>query len=316
MFNTDFAKKREVAIFGMKFRIMSKYLSIALVTIFIVLSSQDIVAQKKRRSDFYGHSNLNLLRTKVSRNALILTFGATNMFSFDERRAVVLENSPNQEYFFNSGGDWGAMAEIGMLHFTKRERWGFLKIDHFDWGLGVKNFRGWETTRLVTRENPNVEATGEDLNGTFSLGYLSGRVTFHNLIKLSPRIQLDNGFGANFDYRAFGDRRFDNSKYEPFALETTQNFQKDFIAQLHYEIGFRIRAINMVHITPMLHIPLISAYQWSGGRATIAWFSSDFQPWLLKFKIMFPKVEKQGKCPSVYSNPEDERRNKEYMEGK
>jgi hypothetical protein len=289
--------------------------SILLLLLFF-LSTNLSYSQKKRRGDFYGRSNIDVLRANLKDNGFILSFGATNMFSFDERRAKYLEGSTNQEYFFNSDGDWALMFELGMLHFTKRKSWGFLKIDHYDWTVGIKNFRGWEETRLVTRDDPNADAQGETGRGEFSLGYLSGRATLHNLIKLRPRIHLDQGLGANFDYRVFGNSPGDNSGYEPIVLPTTQTFQRDFLAQLHYEIGFRFRTRKLIFITPMLHVPLISAYEWSGGRSTINWFSSRYQPWLIKVKFMFPRLEKKAKCPAVYSNPDDERRNKEYLQGK
>lgn len=295
---------------------MSRYFKIFLLLVFVFLTVHETQAQGKKRSNFYGKSNIDLFRTKFSRHALIFSLGATNMFSFNDRRAVVLDENPNREYFFTSGGQWGGLGEIGMLHFTKRNSWRVISIDHYDWGVGVKTFRGWEETRLVIRDDLNSGATGESGRGEFSLGYITGRVAFHNLIKLSPRIQLDQALGANFDYRLFGNSRGDNSAYVPIVLPSTQNFQRDFLAQIHYEIGFRIRAIQMLHISPSFQIPLISAIQWSGGRSSIQWFSTRYQPWLVKVKLMIPFKEKAGKCPSTYSNPDDERRNKEYLEGK
>ena len=299
-----------------KMNSMSRYFKICLMLTFVFLAINESQAQRKKRSDFYGKSNIDMFRTKYKRHAVIFSVGATNMFSRNDRRAVVLPDNPNREYFFTSGGKWGAMGEIGMLHFTKRTSWRFIKIDHYDWAIGVKTFGGWEETRLVIRDDPNSGATGISGRGEFSLGYVTGRLAFHNLIKLSPRIQLDQALGANFDYRLFGNTPGDVSGYVPIVLPSTQTYQRDFLAQLHYEIGFRIRVINMLHITPSFQIPVISAFQWSGGRSSIQWFSTRFQPWLLKFKFMIPLKEKEGKCPATYSNPDDERRNKEYLEGK
>lgn len=295
---------------------MKMLLRLVVLLCLLTISMEPVLSQKKRRSDFYGKSNIDLFRTKYSNNALIFSVGATNMFSRNERRATVLDEDPNREYFFTSGGRWGAMGEIGMLHFTKRNSWRFIKIDHYDWAIGIKNFRGWEETRLVIRDVDNTDAVGITGRGEFSLGYVTGRLAFHNVIKLSPRFSLDQALGANFDYRIFGNVPGDNSNYVPIVLPSTQTFQRDFLAQIHYEIGFRIRAFKMVHITPSFQIPVISAYQWSGGRSSIQWFSTRYQPWLVKFKFMIPFKEKAGKCPATYSNPDDERRNKEYLEGK
>jgi len=298
-------------------RKMNKSLLLIFILVLSTFFSLDANAQKRKRGYFYGPSNINLLRTKISRHAIIFSLGATNMFSFDQRRARVIDGVANQEYFLESGGSFGAMVELGMLHFTKRTQWGFLKIDHFDWSLGFKNYRGWENTLLVVRDPNTQSAEGFNGSGNFDLGYVTARFTFHNVIKIVDRVKLDQGLGVNLDYKASGSNRFDISNYQPIVLPSTlQSFQKDFIAQIHYELGFRIRAVEHLHITPTFQIPLISAYQWSGGRSSIAWFSSRYQPWLVKVKIMLPRLEKQGKCPPVYSNPEDENRNKEYMDGK
>lgn len=288
-----------------------------LILLFLIsFSTNTLFSQKKRRSDFYGQSNINLLRTNVSRHAIIFSLGATNLFSFDERRAKILDENPNQEYFFTSGGKFGSMAEIGMLHFTKRNNWKFIKIDHYDWAIGIKDFQGWEETRLVTRDDPNLSATGETARGEFSLTYLTARTSFHHLTKLTSRIQLDQSIGINVDYKISGSTPGDNSGYEPFVLASTQSFQKNFLGQIHYELGFRIRAVELLHITPSIQLPILNLIQWSGGRSNINWFSSKYHPYLLRFKIMIPRMKKQGKCPATYSNPDDERRNKEYMEGK
>ena len=295
---------------------MNRLAKLTLLIAFIFLSVNKTFAQRKKRSDFYGQSNINLLRTNISRNAVIFSLGTTNMFSFDDRRGKVLAERPNEDYFIRSGGKFGSIVELGMLHFTKRTSWRFIKIDHFDWAVGIKNFQGWEETRLVIRDDPNSAATGQTGRGEFSLGYLTGRLGFHHLIKLASRVQLDQSLGVNMDYRLFGNTPGDNSEYLPIVLPSTQNFQRNFIGQIHYEIGFRIRAIELLHITPSIQMPILSAVQWSGGRSSIAWFSSRYQPLVIKFKVMLPRVEKQGKCPATYSNPDDERRNKEYLEGK
>jgi hypothetical protein len=295
---------------------MTKITKIAFCTLCVFLSASLVWSQKKTREDFYGYSNIDLLRSKVKRHSLLLTVGATNMLTKDDRRVQLLEGTTNQEYFFRSNGKWAGMFELGMMHFTKKNSIKFFKIDYYDWSIGFKNFKGWEETTLILRNNQNATATSEFGKGEFSLGYLTGRFTVHHAVKLTRKITFDHGLGANLDYRILGNARGDNSGYQPIVLPTTQDFQRNFLAQIHYELGFRLKAINLVHITPMIHVPVISAFQWAGGRGTINWFSSKYQPWLLKFKIMIPQVEKQGKCPSAYGNPDDERRNKEFLEGK
>lgn len=311
-------KLLEVTNFDHKFNAMHRHIpTLFLVTIFF-LNLPNSLAQKKKRSDFYGQSNIDLLRTKVKNHAVIFSLGATNMLTFDKRRVTALNDGTNREYFFQSGGKFGSMVEIGMLHFTKRSSWKFIKIDHYDWAVGVKDFKGWEETYLITRNDQNLEASRISGQGNFSLTYLTGRASFHNVIKLSSKFHLDQALGVNLDYRIGGSTPGDLSTYTPIeaVLPQTQKFQTDFMAQIHYEIGVRFRLVDLLYLTPSLQVPLISAYPWSNGRSTINWFSTKYQPFLIKLKLMIPLVEKQGKCPATYSNPDDERRNKEYLEGR
>lgn len=284
------------------------------ISILFLLTSHGLFGQRKKRSDFYGKSNIEMFRTKYGRHGIIAAVGVTSVFSNDQSRAQVYDLDPSQEYFFRSGGNVGFMAEVGMLHFTKTRKRKFLIIDHYDWAIGVKSFRGWEETRLVERFVDG--AIGTTGRGEFSLGYLTARFGVHNMVKLGKRIGLDHGPGINVDYHVFGSARGDNSNYQPVVLPSTQTFQKDFLAQLHYEVGFRIRAYRMIHVTPMIQIPVLSAYQWAGGRSSIQWFSSRYQPIIFKVKVYFPLKSKKGGCPAVFGSPEDEKRNQEYLEGK
>jgi hypothetical protein len=294
---------------------MSKNRSVFIaILLLFLLTSTELYAQRKKRSDFYGKSNIEMFRKKYGRHGIIAAVGVTSMFSNDDRRATVYDLDPTQEYFFRSNGKIGFMAEVGMLHFTKTRKRKFLIIDHYDWAIGVKTFRGWEETRLVERFVDG--AVGTTGRGEFSLGYLTGRFGVHNMVKLSKRVSLDHGPGVNVDYRMFGSTPGDNSNYQPIVLPTTQTFQQDFLAQVHYEVGIRIRAYRMIHITPMVQMPVLSAYQWSGGRSSIQWFSSRYQPIIFKLKFYFPIPSKKGGCPAVHGSPDDERRNQEYMEGK
>jgi hypothetical protein len=281
----------------------------------LLLSWEGVHAQKRRRSDFYGKTNIETLRTKYSRHGVIFALGATTLLTRDDLRAQVYELDTTQEFFFRSGANVRFMAEIGMLHFTKNRKRSFLIIDHYDWAIGIKTFAGWEETRIYNRDDSPANATVG--RGELSLGYITGRFGVHNMIRLNKRMAIDHGPGINLDYRIFGNSPGDNSDYQPIVLPTTQNFQRDFMAQIHYELGLRIRVYNMWHITPMVHMPVFGAYQFDGGRASIAWFSSRYQPLIFKVKFYHP-LKSRGKstCPAVYGSPEDEKRNREYMEGK
>lgn len=286
-----------------------------LILCFLLLSTADVWAQKRRRSDFYGKSNIEMLRTKYSRHGIIFSLGATTLLTRDELRARIYDLDPTKEYLFNSGSDWGFMGEIGMLHFTKKRKRSFLIIDHYDWAIGIKTFRGWEETRIYNRdENPATAIVGR---GELSLGYISGRFGVHNMIKLNKRMAIDHGPGINLDYQILGAAPGDNSAYQTIVLPTTQRFDGRFIAQIHYELGLRIRVYKMWHITPMVHMPVFGIQNWDGGRASINWFSSRYQPLIFKVKFYHP-LKSRGKstCPAVYGSPEDEKRNQEYMEGK
>jgi hypothetical protein len=294
---------------------MNAKLLLLISFVFCTFSMNSAFSQKRRRSDFYGKSNIDMMRTKYSRHGIIFSLGATTLLTKDELRAQILDVDPTKQYFFRSGGNFRFMAEIGMLHFTKTRKRNFLIIDHYDWAIGIKTFRGWEETRLY--ETGGLESDGTTGRGELSLGYISGRFGVHNMIKLNKRMAIDHGPGINLDYRIFGNAPGDNGGYQLDVLPSTQRFETNFMAQVHYELGIRIRVYNMWHITPMVQMPVFGIQNWDGGRPSINWFSTRYQPLIFKLKIYHP-LKSRGKstCPAVYGSPEDERRNQEYMEGK
>jgi hypothetical protein len=219
-------------------------------------------------------------------------------------------------YITDPGGRFGAYAEVGLVHFTKKPR---KIINYLDWGVGFKYLGGKEKTTVnYTDIAGNTVSTDED-GDAFYNGYLYGRVSVHKMVsfKSSKRFFLDFSLGANVDYRLITDDQesnYHNNYASQFPEETV--YHGPLVAQLHAGMGFGFKLRSGTAIIPGFRVPVFGINEWQNGNPSLQWFSSRYLPVLFHVKIqnLFKKRTK-GNCPAVDGNEDDEKRNKEFMQG-
>lgn len=290
---------------------------LAVVVVLAGLCTFPVYGQKKKkRSQYFTKQSYQYPLFKwtgeYSRHGFQFNFGPTYLLTNGETPERDLSTSPdtNATYTHNPSGRLGGFIEVGMVHIAKKRR---KVIHYFDWGIGYKHFAGTEQTRLmIHRFGETNEVKG---NGVFDMGYLYGRFNVHNVWQINRDVFLDNALGFNVDYRLTGSVPGDNSRYDGAVLPQTQRFQQDFVAQLNYELGVGFKIRDGFFIIPSVHTPILGIYEWTGGNPSLMWYSSRYQPLLLKVKFVWLFKKKNNACPPVYGNPDDEKRNQQYMNG-
>ena len=274
--------------------------------------AQQLYKQKKRRSDFLGGpEDYRNLRNY----GLQITFGPNYTFSRlkNETVSVTPSSGSRYEYVQDPAGRLGGFLDIGMVHYRMKKPKFLLKknlIHYLDWGVGFDYIGGREKT-TVNYLDPfgNVASTSEG-KGKFYNGYVYGRITFHWLLNITDRLHLDYGLGFNGDYALVGK----NKDYDGISIPTTQHFQKDFILQVHAQLGLNIRLKRGDYLVPGIWAPALGAYEWNKGKPTIQWYSSNYWPVHFQIKWLHSFVKKSNGCNT--GTEEDRKRNEEYMQNR
>lgn len=296
---------------------MQKWILALIVLSFSAGLQAQTYQNKKKRSQYFTKQSYQYPLFKwageYKRHGIQVSFGPTYLLTTGQspERELYRNTDSMITYSHNPSGRLAGFVEVGMVHITKRRRKAF---HYFDWGIGYKHFTGVEQTRITEERLGLVNVyTGE---GRFGLGYLTGRFNIHHVIQLGRNAFIDNAIGVNLDYRLAGNVPGDNSRYTGVHLPPTQRFQQDFVAQLNYEFGIGVRVRPGFYVVPALHTPILGIYEWTGGNPSLMWYSSRYQPLLFKVKLVWLFKQDPERCAPVYGSPEDEQRNKQYMEGK
>jgi hypothetical protein len=281
-----------------------------LLIVFSLLCFGSVIAQKKSRKDFFGgpkdYRNL-------SNKGLTFSFGTT--YTFSDTSSLKVDD--RHEYKFRPKGKLGLFAEIGTVAFNLKKpkfKWGNL-IKYTDWGIGFNLYGGSENTTLF---NPTDKSISKFSYGSFYLGNVTGRLTFHHTFYIpKTTIMIDNGLGINLDYRVLKNSSFDKTDQELAALKiNTQAFSGNFFTQLHYNLGIGLKLKRGSYLIPTMQLPILGMYAWNKGSARTNWFSSDYLPVIFKLKFIFLfEKRSQGGCEN-FGSEEDRKRNEEYMQNK
>lgn len=290
--------------------IMKQLLTGLFLSLFIIGTADAQSYKKKRRSDFFGGAE----DYRDLRNyGLQISFGPNYTFS-RMTNPVIESDSPTDRYNYvqDPSGNPGGFVDIGMVHYRMKKP-KFLKrniIHYLDWGVGFDYIGGKEKT-TVNYLDPtgNVVSTDEG-KGSFYNGYVYGRLTVHRLLKLGEKTHLDYGLGINGNYAVMGQ----NQNYSGFSLPATQTFQDPLLAQVHAQLGINIKLRRGDYLVPGIWAPIIGAYQPNAGKPTIQWYSSNYWPVHFQFKWMHNFGKKSNGCNT--GSPEDQKRNKEYMQNR
>jgi hypothetical protein len=293
---------------------MRLFVVILLLSVLNVETSQAQYKPKNSKKQFYGNQRISKplyrwVTGDYSRHGIQFSFGPT--YTLTNPRAIEDEIQLSQDtllrYSREAKGRVGFFAEIGMVHITKRPR---KFIHYYDWGIGYKHIGGRELFSSGVYDDRDTLVGSVEGEGKFYNGYLFGRFSVHNVFQINPYLFLDNALGVNADYALVGK----NQAYEGYNVPSTQKFQGDIVAQLHYDlgIGFKPRVDKGFFIIPGVQLPVLGAYEWSGGTPAIHWFSSKYFPALFKVKFVWLFKKNPNRCPPVETNEQDRERAKEF----
>lgn len=270
---------------------------------------------KNSRKQFYGNQRLHKPLYKwvtgnYRRIGLQIQFGPTYTFTRinPKENEYQITNDTLLRTSEEAKGRIGFFAEIGMVHITKKPR---KFIHYYDWGIGYKHLGGRELFNSSVYDDRDTLIGQVNGEGKFYNGYLYGRFSVHNVFQMTPHTFLDNSIGINVDYALVGK----NMAYEGFPNPAPKRFQGDLIGQLHYDFGFgfKPKVDKGFFIIPGFRLPVLGAYEWSGGTPAIHWFSSKYYPAMFKVKFVWLFKKDPNRCPPVETNEDDRKRAKEYQ---
>jgi len=272
----------------------------------------------KKKSDAFGTTDYRDLRNYGPQ----ISFGPTYLLTSKRNETIAFgEPTRPSEYTIDPKGSLGGYFDFGMAHFpTKTPRillFGKRIISYYDYGIGLKIFRGQEMTNIKNYDGSGNLLSETDGKGKFTNGYVSARFSFHKNFHIGSKYFIDNGLGMNMDYRIInGDQEY--QKYQNFqgpTVKTNQQFHSNFVAQLHYSLGLGIRLKRGSYLIPGLQIPILGIYDFNKGNPGLRWYSSNYVPLLFTVKFIKILEKKKGNGCSNVGSEEDKKRNKEYMQG-
>ncbi len=251
----------------------------------------------------------------VTNDGIQFAVGATYLMPSKPINGIITDNTGARgDYEIKPEGKIGFVAEFGMVHFPK---WKGIPIkplkksrimDYVDWGFGYRQYSGTETTRLDYKNDLGQIMLTQTGSGEFKNGYVFGQFAAHTLLYVGKKkidkarkYFIDQSLGFNFDYNLFqGTKVYDNN-FTQYQAEL--KFQKPFMAQVHYSLGFGIRLNRAWMMIPGVQLPVVGIYQWNGFNARMNWFSSQY--WPVQVQLKFMKLfERTPKC-GAYGDPKD-----------
>ena len=274
------------------------------------LMAQGNYKKKKRRSDYFGGAPSSRDLSEMRNFGLQITVGPN--YTFTRLKNPLQESSADAatryNYTLDPSGRFGGFIGIGMVHYRMKKP-SFLKkniIHYIDWGLGFDLIGGKQKTTINYLDAGGTTVGTADGDAAFYNGYAYGRLTAHRLLKLSSKVHLDYGLGFNLNYAVMKD-----SDQDPVYIADNERFQKDFLAQIHAQLGVNIRISRGDYLVPGIWAPVIGAYEWNSARPTIQWFSSNYWPVHFQVKWLHSFTKKSSGCNT--GSPEDRKRSEEYM---
>lgn len=287
-----------------------------LITLLIIGLATSSFAQK----DFTPGSRKKAFGT-VDRRELRLTGLQVELgpaYSFTRLKTINgdFNNSASRgNYEIDPKGRFGGYIDIGLAHYLKKKSF----FSYIDWGLGFKYIGGKEQTTINNTDIAgNVLSTPEELDKFYN-GYVTGRFSIHKVIapKKWEKVFLDESIGFNVDYRlitADQTSNYHTNFVEPFS--PAFQYHKPLVAQLHIGTGVGFKVRKGTNLIVGLRAPVLGILEWNNANPSNYWYSSKYWPVFLHVKVinLFQKRSK-GSCNGVDGNPDDKKKNDEYMMG-
>lgn len=280
------------------------------LTQFVSAQRNLVPGKGKGKKDFFGGAaDFNEYRPF----GLQLSIGPTFTFATHKIPVTRRYESIGRSYDLTtkSKGLPGAFVEIGMIHFPEKrsklsQKLKYIFVSYIDWGIGVKVLRGMETTTIHQLDPLALTVIGTDaVSGQFTNIFASARATVHKNFYIGKKYFIDNGFGVNLD---FNFHRNDASGYTAAieqAVPGRNYFHNQFMAHVHYELGFGIRLSRRSMLIPSVQVPIFGIYEWRHGASDFKWFDSNYYPTLAKIKWTYLFEKKTKGCAPAKVNDQD-----------
>lgn len=276
-----------------------------LVAALLLLTSASVVAQHAYKT---GHTEL--VRMNWDRKmtgwhvAPGLTWMHTRLKDFSDN---VNMGDTIYQANWNPRGSLRGTLEVGRHHIMQYTRF----VHYFDYGLGWRWLAGREIFEGQTTERIDgsiIDSYGG--RGKFSSHHLFAYFNFNNIIQLSSKHFLQNGIGANVDFRFLGRQPYGQSS--PFH---EQSVAPRLPIALHYRLGFGFKINDGFFIIPTLETPIIGLLPWRNLRPSYDIFNSRYQPIMLTVRFAWLGKLGVGDC-NAPNSPDDKKKQEMFQQGR
>ncbi len=280
-----------------------KKILVVIVLALLALSSaaQPIYSQRRALVPFDG-------RVKLSGWYIGPGLSYTFTRPFNTEEDIFKGNDTLYRATTDPSGRVGLYFEAGRYHIF---RYGVL-FNYIDYGLAFKQIRGRESyTGRVMAESNSALLLRTEGEGTYSHSFVTAHLNFNNIIQLGDYSFLQSTLGLNLDYRVISGQSYSHNSALG-ALHTPYN-PSAFMAQLHFKLGFGYKLSDHLFVIPALETPILSFYEWENGRSSYPMFGSRYRPVFLSLRFAWLRKPKND-CPPVYGNPDDKRKQQQYLQ--
>lgn len=184
-------------------------------------------------------------------------------------------------------GRLGFYAEVGRHHLFDQ----FYFLDHLDYGIAWKKLSVKES-RIIDCD----ECDAEEREAKFKDNFLSIYLNFSNIKQISDYNFIQNGFGINADYAL--KRKVEISPADAVFPDV---MAEQFQLQLHYKLGFGMKAEKGTFIIPSIEVPILNISPFEDFKSTLPYFGSRYRPIIFSVKFMFLSKRKPGDCKGLGS---------------
>lgn len=195
---------------------------------------------------------------------------------FSNKEEAIEVDDDTRTITFDPAGKIGVYLEVGRYNIFYK---GGNFFNYMDYSLAYKMLRGKE------------EYTG-DLSGEskYSHNFLLGNFNINNVFQLSDYTFLQNSIGVNVDWR-FSSRE----KGSPLS----DHRPSSITGQIHYKIGYGIKATKRLFIIPQLEVPILNVHNFEKFKSTWGVFNSRYRPLILSVRFAWLRPVGKGACPKV-----------------
>jgi len=279
------------------------YLSLAAL---FLLSSPALAQKRKVNKNQFQRKNQSVFPPypQFKQKGWIVAPGATYMLTtFVKRNKTLVENdSLSYTAGLKPTGKVGLYLEGGRYRILQYSK----LVKYIDYGLAYKWLRGKEKFdgELTNNLDNSVMLANSGLS-KYSNHYFMGHFNLNNVIKMSDRTFLQNTLGINLDYSFISSR-----STEQTVASVTQNTPPNFIAQIHYKLGYGIKVNSKLLIIPSVETPILNINPFETGQSTLGHFNTRHRPLIFSLRFLFlrPYVEppcKPVKTPDGFKMPTD-----------